>query len=184
MLSNEIWIPVLGFEDIYEVSDQGNVRSLDRVSVSEKRSSQIIKGRALKPRVNKNRNSQTTVCLWQNGKDFYIPISNIVLKAFVGMPEEGQEAAHNNGDATDNRLINLRWATHYDNIQDKTRHGTQPKGSKNGAAKLTEEDVSQIRSLYKRESYHDSNIKYLVQKFKVSRRTILGIVSGESWREQ
>jgi hypothetical protein len=184
MSSKEVWLPVAGFESIYEVSDQGNVKSLDRVSQSQKRSPQLMRGKVLTHKVNRHRHNRTTVSLYRDGKRYYVSVAQLVLKTFVGEPKEGQEAAHNNGDATDNRLINLRWATHYDNIQDKTRHGTQPKGSKNGSAKLTDNDARHIRSLYRRTSYHGSNIRELMEMFKVSRKTILGIVSGELWREE
>lgn len=47
-----------------------------------------------------------------------------VLTAFVGPCPEGREAAHRNGDRRDNRLENLRWTTHTENIADKQRHGS------------------------------------------------------------
>lgn len=46
-----------------------------------------------------------------------------VLTAFVGRKPAGTEGCHNNGDALDNRLENLRWDTRQSNMIDKVVHG-------------------------------------------------------------
>ncbi len=67
-----------------------------------------------RPRVTLSKNSKV--------KKFFV--SNLVLQEFVGPRPEGMEACHENGDYSDNRVNNLRWDTHFNNIQDKRRHGT------------------------------------------------------------
>lgn len=52
-------------------------------------------------------------------------VHRLVLFAFVGEPQSDQVACHNNGIKTDNRLVNLRWGTDYDNAQDYARHKHQ-----------------------------------------------------------
>ena len=46
------------------------------------------------------------------------------MAAFVGPCPDGMEVCHNNGDATDNRLENLRYGSHSENMLDKRKHGT------------------------------------------------------------
>lgn len=182
MIENEIWKSIVGYEGFYEVSNLGRVRSLDRICYSDKRSKQIQKGKILKHRINNKRQNRCSVCLWKNGKVKYYYVSRLVLDAFVGFAELGQEAAHWDGNTLNNCLSNLRWVTHIENLMDKKRHGTDPIGSRNGTSKLTEKQVLEIKKTYKRTSYHNSNVKELMEKFNVSRTIILNIVSNKTWK--
>ncbi len=178
----EEWRPVVGYEDLYEVSDQGRVRSLDRLCKSDKRSDQWMKGKILRPKINPHRQNRCTVALTRKGAPSYPYISRLVLTAFVGPAPEGHDAAHWDGDPTNNRLGNLRWATVSENMSDKKRHGTDPSGMRNAMAKLTDEQALYIKRNYRRTSYHDSNALELAAMFNVSRGVVLGIAKGEAWR--
>jgi formylmethanofuran dehydrogenase subunit E len=101
----ETWMLIPGYEGLYEVSDLGRVYGF--------RSKKILKGTPNRdgyPRVElRNENSQVQRHLF---------VHRLVLLAFVGEPPEGMEACHNNGDPSDNRLENLRWDTHSENMID------------------------------------------------------------------
>jgi hypothetical protein len=57
-------------------------------------------------------------------RHFTAYVHRLVLKAFVGPCPEGMEGCHWDGDACNNKLDNLRWATHAENVEDSIRHGT------------------------------------------------------------
>jgi hypothetical protein len=59
-------------------------------------------------------------------RNFKLLVARLVLGGFVGPCPPGQEACHENGDRSDNRLTNLRWDTPSNNNLDKHRHGTMP----------------------------------------------------------
>lgn len=113
--SEERWLPILGYEGLYEVSDLGRVRSHIR------RTNWLLKPRRSRDR--NHRNPGWTVALFKDGVRKNHLIHRLVLEAFVGPCPEGQEACHWNDDAADNRLANLRWDTHSANTQDKLRNG-------------------------------------------------------------
>lgn len=69
-----------------------------------------------------------TVSLMQDGKQRTKRVAPLVLLAFKGPPPAGHEARHLNGCGTDNSPRNLEWSTHLDNISDKYKHGTMPRG--------------------------------------------------------
>lgn len=81
-----------------------------------------------------------------NGKVYNRSVHQLVARTFLGDPPTPKhEVAHNNGNSMDNRLANLRWATHADNCADKIEHGTRQNGENNGFAKLTDAAVIDIR---------------------------------------
>ena len=118
---HEEWRPVPGYEGIYEVSDRGRVRSLDRI-VETTRFPMRVKGKILNPGQLVYGHMHVNLCC--SGKTIPAYVHRLVMAAFVGPCPDGMEVCHNNGDPTDNRLTNLRYDTHRSNIMDKANHGT------------------------------------------------------------
>jgi hypothetical protein len=132
----ETWTPVPGFEGRYEVSDQGRVRSLNRLVLvlggGKKPYSSLRQGRMLRPGASNY--GHLSVVL---GRRKTRMVHDLVLRAFVGPPPPNHECCHNNGDPTDNRLSNLRWGTRSENNVDAVKHGRR--------GKLTATQVREIR---------------------------------------
>lgn len=126
----EEWRPIIGYEGHYEVSNAGAVRSKT--------------GRFLKP-LAVGRGYQS-VALSKNAHVTHFLIQHLVLEAFIGAAEQGQEARHANGCASDNRISNLSWGTRFENMADAARHGTAGVWMKSRAM-LTVEQVADIRRL-------------------------------------
>jgi hypothetical protein len=149
-MSEERWLPVVGYEGLYEVSDQGRVRSLDRVLEQTDFAGNVysrrFQGRILKWKycAKGPYGRWCTVCLGRGaeGPRKYLLVHRAVLTAFVGECPEGHEGAHNDGNPENNRLLNLRWDTHSGNQKDMARHGRQYTG---GASKLSQDQAQEIR---------------------------------------
>lgn len=121
----EEWKPVPGHEGSYEVSSEGRVRSLDRVMVRKNGSRLTLRGKELlisldnhnRPRVN----IEGTPRL----------VHQLVLEAFVSpRPTPESCGLHYDDDPTNNRLSNLRWGTHTDNMRDMLRNGNHYNANK------------------------------------------------------
>ena len=112
------------------------------------------------------------------GRNKYITktVHSLMLEAFVCPRPNGMEACHNDGNKDNNFLFNLRWDTPKNNSMDRLIHGTQARGSKCGASKLSEEDVYFIR---KNES--TLTARELSKKFGVSNSNIIQILKGKIW---
>ena len=120
--SVEVWKPVVGYEGLYEVSDQGRVRSLDRTIKSAK-GFYNLNGKLLKPR--KGSGGYYLVSFYNSGNCSHKRIHVVVLEAFAGnRPSPQHDACHNDGDPANNALVNLRWDTRKENHKDLVRHGT------------------------------------------------------------
>lgn len=115
----ERWLPVVGYEGLYEVSDQGRVRSLDRL-VPHGRGGTMRrrKGQVLKPGLSSA--GYETVTLGKRGSH---GIHVLMLTAFVGPCPPGHECRHLDDVRTHNRLPNLAWGTRSDNMKDMYRNG-------------------------------------------------------------
>ncbi|MFF1540504.1 NUMOD4 motif-containing HNH endonuclease [Microbacterium sp. NPDC058269] len=117
----ENWLPIPGWEGLYEVSDLGRVRSLDRLSPVRGGSLALRKGRVRS--LGTDRYGRRCIPLSRNGVQTMKQVHRLVLEAFVGPCPAGQEACHWDGDPTNNKLENLRWDSHTANEADKLRIG-------------------------------------------------------------
>lgn len=119
-MARETWKPVVGYEGLYEVSDQGRVRSLRRSGTT---------GRVLTQWQNRGR-VYLLVRLSRNNQRKIKTVHSLVLAAFVGPRPARMEIRHLNGDATDNRLANLAYGTSLENSTDQRAHGTNVNANK------------------------------------------------------
>lgn len=105
-------------------------------------------------------------------------VSRVILEAFKGYPEDPTlMCCHNNGNRLDDRICNLRWDTSKNNVDDMRKHGTMLVGSKHPNAKLTEEDVIQIKT-----TLLEYTSPVVAKMFNVSPRLIRFIRQGKQWR--
>jgi hypothetical protein len=125
MTGVELWRWVPGYEGIYEVSNMGRVRSVDRLlyhynwRAKEKRAHKA-KGRMLRP--GKASHGYFTVAL---GRGNSRTIHSLVAEAFIGPKPEGCEVLHADGSRDNNHISNLRYGTRSENNLDAVKHGTR-----------------------------------------------------------
>lgn len=120
--STERWLPVVGYEGYYEVSDYGRVRSLRREVPSRNGQRQVVPGGVLRQSGLGN-TPYLKVSLCRDRGQVTRSVHSLVLEAFVGLRPDGMEACHGFGGQRDNRLQNLRWDTLSENNYDMVRQG-------------------------------------------------------------
>lgn len=124
----ETWLPIPGYEVLYEVSDLARVRSLDHMVPHRAGGLQIARGRLLKPYPSTF--GHPSVNLSKDGVRKYFGVHQLVLLAFVGQRPAGMVTRHLDGNAADSRLCNLAYGTPAENSQDAVRHGHNPQANK------------------------------------------------------
>lgn len=126
--TREEWRPIPDWEGVYEVSDQGRVRSLSRIITSRNGRPYSVRGSILIGSAHKFGYRKVLLCRDNTART--ANVHSLVLLAFVGPLPEGYCTRHLNGDPTDNRLVNLEYGTVSENMRDKRRHGTNPQVNK------------------------------------------------------
>jgi len=171
----ELWLPIPNYEGLYEVSNYGRVRSLDREIPHSRYGIQIRKGCMLRSQIGYG--GYIYVQLHKKGNKNTQSVHTLVLTTFVGNRPENCECNHIDGNITNNNVTNLEWVSHQRNIQHAYDIGlSSNKGTNNGGAKLTDKQIRQIRS------YKKISNKELSQIFGVSRKTIWSIRNDKSWK--
>ena len=165
----ERWLPVVGYEEIYEVSDFGSVRGLRRIDAQGR----SWAGKLMKPST-VHGYLKIQLC---NGRRRIFPVHNLVLAAFVGPRPPGMDGCHNNGDKGNNSLVNLRWDTPKNNHADKKAHGTTARGERHGLSVLTDISVERAFDLRKSGLTHRGIAEWLM----VSRSTVSKALCGDTW---
>lgn len=116
---DERWKQVRGHEGMYEVSNLGRVRSLDRTIISKNGRSRRFSGKILSPVLD---GSGRLRCRLSGGE--FRRVHVMVAEAFIGERPSGMLVCHNDGDPFNNNVTNLRYGTPSANNLDKVKHGT------------------------------------------------------------
>lgn len=116
------WLPVIGLEGLYEVSDQGDVQSLDRWVRCGQWGRRLVAGQRMTPQPLNGGHLFVYLSDGSGGKRGFL-VHRMVLEAFVGPCPDGMEALHWDDDPFNNKLTNLRWGTRSENMRDKVRNG-------------------------------------------------------------
>lgn len=139
IIVDEEWRDVFAFEGLYEVSNLGRVRSLDRLCTGTK--PRICNGKLLRPRTQKL--GYREVSLWKDARPKYINVHRLVAKAFIPNPNSLPMVNHIDGDKGNNVVINLEWVDDRMNKQHAIDIGRITRFKK----LLTAEEVAAIRAL-------------------------------------
>lgn len=164
--------PVVGFEGLYEVDDCGNVYSLPRMRRANY-------GDYMKPEIRlapvEVKGGYLAVTLRKPGVQKMAKVHRIVLCAFESNPAGLPMCLHTNGDPKDNRLANLKFGAAKENAADRIAHGRNIAGSKSPNARLSDDQVADIRQ--RRESIAEQ-----AEKYGVSISLIRKVRSNQAWR--
>ena len=141
------WLPIKGYEGLYEVSNDGRVRSLDRtVSVRKPDAPfKTIKGTEVKQW---SAHGYRYVSLMSNGKKHGLRVHRLVAQAFIPNPSNKPTVNHKNGDKSDNSVCNLEWCSYSEN----EIHSWQVLGKKSPHRLFSDDQVREIRSCGKKPS--------------------------------
>lgn len=175
-IGNEIWKPVPDWEDRYEVSNHGRVRTLplewkNQFGATIKRPPRIRKPAT-------NRTGYTVYSLYRNDSSIQYFAHRLVLEAFVGPKPDGMVCCHNDGNPANNRVENLRWDTPAANNQDQIKHGTICRGVRNGNNKHSPQDIRNIRRLYRTGKM---NQRQIGEAYGIRQAAVSNIVRRRSW---
>lgn len=121
-MSVERWLPVVGFEGWYSVSDQGRVRSEDRVITRS--DGVVVTWRSRMMSSKPDLNGYPILTLQQQGRIRKVRVHALVAEAFIGLRPEGLEVLHRDGNPANNHLSNIRYGTHAENGRDTQQYRT------------------------------------------------------------
>ena len=171
----ELWKDVPGYEGLYQISNFGNVKSLERID----NSNHFHEEKILKQKI--FRNGYWYVNLSKDGKHHNYHVHRIVAKLFVKNSLNKPQVNHIDGDKTNNNVNNLEWVTMSENIRHGYKTGLiSTKGEKNGQHKLKRDDVNRIRNI--KNNHPKITHQRLADIFNVSCSNITMILNNKAWR--
>lgn len=166
----EQWRPIPGFSN-YSVSDHGRVRR-ETDGPGKIRAGHIL--------ANKFSGRYWSVRIGRDGGGLCTKtIQQLVLLAFVGPPPTpAHEGAHGDGNTSNNRLNNLRWATKRENCEDRDRHGRTARGERHTKATIDEAAVRSIRAMRATGMF----MKDIAKRHGCTYHIVSDIVHSRSWK--
>jgi len=168
---DEIWLPIIGYELRYHISNWGRVKSLNYNHSGQER--------ILKYSIDKD--GYYTMGLFDGKRQKTLKIHRLVGIHFIPNPLNLPEVNHRFGVKSDNRVSQLEWMTTGDNIRESLRIGLKvmPKGEDACNAKLSESQVLEIREIHKE---NKKQYRLTAEKYKVSASLISAIVNRVIWK--
>ena len=153
----EVWRPVFGMENVYEVSSCGRVRNQKHIVLAQS----LVHGYR-----------RVALTLESKRKDF--KVHRLVLEAFVSPRPKGMMCRHLDGNKANNHLSNLAWGTNAENQADRVQHGTCNRGTRAPANILSESQVLEILSDMR-------PTRAIALDYSISATTVQKIKAGVSW---
>jgi len=165
-MCDETWKPVVGYEWYYEVSDEGNVRTVGRYINSRT----FRDSRMLKKKITKN--GYESVGLRKDGKTKRLGVHRLVAQAFIPNPFGKSEVNHIDGNKRNNAVSNLEWVSRSENMV----HSVRMHEAMGKKRKLTKDQIRLIRNDGRKHSE-------IAEEYGVSRSVISGVKLGTSYRD-
>lgn len=147
-MKEEIWKDIKGYEGLYQVSNFGRLKNNKKI---------------MHPSINNKGYLQTT--LRKNNKKCNKLIHQLVALTFLENPKKLICVNHINGDKIDNRLENLEWCTHKENVQHALKIGLRrQKRIKCVETNIIYENITEcVKFFINNEQYNERNYKHNIQ---------------------
>lgn len=159
----ETWLPIPGFEGIYDVSDRGNVRN-------------ATTGRVLKPYAASGGYLRVNLRIDGGGK--HLRVHRLVASAFIRLPHPREQVNHIDLDKRNNAIENLEWVSGKENVR-HFKDAMKRLGKVGPAPRLLSYEIAQnIRRDYRDT---DTTYKKLADKHGVSTSCIWHILAERSY---
>lgn len=137
-MENEIWKEIPGYKGLYEVSNYGQIKSIERLEKCGNKT-RIRKARILKQSL---RRGYLFVSLCKNGRKENVVIHRIVSLLFIPNPNNMSEVDHIDGNKINNKVSNLRWVTAKQNSNNLKAPNTIGKKLNKGGKAVLQFDLS------------------------------------------
>lgn len=192
-----MWKDIKGFEEFYQVSDKGEIRSKDRY-IHFKYKDKFYKGKLKSQQIGTN--GYKIVKLYKNDKKKYTySVHRLVAEAFLEKPSYAECVNHKNGNKLDNRVENLEWCTYSYNNKEafklnlrKTNYDKAIESKKIKVVMFNEENILTIKNcsrdmaIYLKENYHiKSSIETIARSIRnVCKQNEIGFNNIESTKRR
>lgn len=181
-LDGELWAPFPEYEDLYEVSNMGRVRTVLHKFEDLKRSKKVMRlfwGHIIK-KPNSDKDGYQSIMVSRNGERSYRKVHRMVAIAFLDNPNNLPDVNHINGVKHDNRLSNIEWVSHRDNILHCYSHRLHSGiGEAHCWNKLKTEQVLRIREMWEQKEASRMEIS---KRFGVSEGCVSNIIYRKTWK--
>jgi len=190
MFENEIFVPIFGWEEYYQVSNLGRIKSLQRTVLVKRSPNNFYRNKKeifIKIHFCKT-NGYKMVCLQVENKMKNYLLHRLIASAFVPNPNKYDFVNHIDGNKLNNSILNLEWCTKSQNTYHAFRNGLNDKaiasakarrGELASCVKLTEKDVVSLRSDWASGSYTH---KQLGIKYGIGPTSSASIIQRRSWK--
>lgn len=176
----EVWKDISGYEGVYKISNTGLVKSLGWLRIRSR--GRVSKRDDILLKQTVTHRGYRRVELNLKGQAQKFVVHRLVAIAFIPNPRNKPEVNHIDGDKENNSLSNLEWCTSEENkshafVNDLSH---QVSGEKHVCAKLTKEQVIEIRSKFSKGEY--KNQTNVAKIYNVNRSTIWSVVNNKNWK--
>lgn len=159
---------IKGFKGLYSACEDGRIWAFPKTGY---KCGRWKDGRYLRHTIMKN--GYNVVTLYRNGGKKFL-VHRLIAETFIPNPKKLSDVNHKNFDKSDNRIENLEWTTHAENTHHAARNGRYK-----SITKLTEEEVIEIRRLYKKGGIFQ---RELAVRFNIDQTVISDIILNRVWK--